>query len=144
MRFKQAIIGGLVTLSIVFVIFYFLSNLETAIDAGKCKARMADVRWIAKAIESYRVDGGHYPVAMRIETLQSALEPDYIRLSPWTEFAYFSDGSSYVIQFRSEWPCCGVIEVRDGDWVKWPNCLDWDAEHPSLGPIEVTPGRPSN
>ena len=99
---------------------------------------------IAKAIESYHVDRRHYPVTMEVDALQNVLDPDYIGLSHWSEFAYFSNGSNYVVQYSSTWSCCPVIEVRDGKWAKWPNCLNWDTEHTALHPIEASPRQLSN
>jgi len=59
-----------------------IPNLLNAIDRGKQKRTMADMRSIGTAIESYSVDFSHYPAATDLTTLAGVLEPVYIKKMP--------------------------------------------------------------
>ncbi len=59
-----------------------IPNLLNAIDRGKQKRTMADMRSIATAIESYSVDNNFYPTAANIAALATAIQPVYIRMLP--------------------------------------------------------------
>ena len=62
-----------------------IPNLLNAIDRGKQKRSMADMRSIGTAIESYSIDNNVYPVAADIGTLAPLIEPVYIRRSPQSD-----------------------------------------------------------
>jgi type II secretion system protein G len=62
-----------------------IPNLLNAIDRGKQKRTMADMRSIGTAIESYSIDFSHYPQASDLATLASVLEPVYIKKLPQTD-----------------------------------------------------------
>ena len=56
-----------------------IPNLLNAIDRGKQKRTMADMRTISQAIASYSVDNNFYPAASDVATLAGLLEPIYSR-----------------------------------------------------------------
>ena len=59
-----------------------IPNLLNAIDRGKQKRTMADLRSIGTAVESYAVDNNVYPVAATAATLQTTVQPLYIKSMP--------------------------------------------------------------
>jgi len=59
-----------------------IPNLLNAIDRGKQKRTMADMRSIGTAVESYAVDNNVYPVANSATTLETSVEPVYIKKMP--------------------------------------------------------------
>ncbi len=59
-----------------------IPNLLNAIDRGKQKRTMADMRSIGTAIESYAVDNNLYPVATSVAQLTAAVQPIYIKTMP--------------------------------------------------------------
>src|SRR5262249_3850240 len=59
-----------------------IPNFLTAVDRGKQKRTMADMRSIATAIESYKVDHDVYPSVRTIEALQPLVQPAYIQPLP--------------------------------------------------------------
>jgi general secretion pathway protein G len=60
-----------------------IPNLLNAIDRGKQKRTMADLRSIGTAIEEYSIDNNVYPNGRAdMTTLQSDIEPLYIRTAP--------------------------------------------------------------
>ena len=62
-----------------------IPNLLNAIDRGKQKRTMADLRSIGTAVETYSIDNNDYPVAANITTLATLVEPVYIRTTPATD-----------------------------------------------------------
>jgi type II secretion system protein G len=60
-----------------------IPNLLNAINRGRQKRTMADMRSIATAIESYAVDNNFYPkVGTDYDVIKSYISPTYIKLSP--------------------------------------------------------------
>src|SRR5580765_3940229 len=59
-----------------------IPNLLNAIDRGKQKRTMADMRSIGTAIESYAVDQNVYPVAATAAILSTLVQPVYIKTMP--------------------------------------------------------------
>jgi general secretion pathway protein G len=59
-----------------------IPNLLNAIDRGKQKRTMADIRSIGTAVESYAVDNNVYPVAANATTLSGLVAPIYIKTMP--------------------------------------------------------------
>ena len=59
-----------------------IPNLLNAIDRGKQKRTMADMRSIGTAVESYAVDNNVYPVAATSTILKGLVEPIYIKTMP--------------------------------------------------------------
>src|SRR6188768_3912793 len=62
-----------------------IPNLLNAIDRGKQKRTMADIRSIGTAIEAYSVDNNIYPIATDANALASVLQPTYIKKMPITD-----------------------------------------------------------
>jgi general secretion pathway protein G len=62
-----------------------IPNLLNAIDRGKQKRSMADIRSIGTACEEYSIDMNFYPVAASMAALSPLIEPLYIRKSPATD-----------------------------------------------------------
>ena len=83
-----------------------IPNLLNAIDRGKQKRTMADLRSIGTAVESYAVDNNVYPIAATAALLVNSVQPIYIKTMPtadgWsntfqvdsiiTEYTLFSQG----------------------------------------------------
>ena len=115
-----------------------IPNLLNAIDRGKQKRTMADLRSIGTAVESYSIDNNVYPVASAMNTLEGFVEPVYIRTAPltdgWTrtfqvaavigEYTVCSggkdggtctsDGAGATQSFNSS------ISFANGQFVQWP------------------------
>ena len=115
-----------------------IPNLLNAIDRGKQKRTMADLRSIGTAVESYSIDNNVYPVASAMNTLETFVEPVYIRTAPladgWTrsfqvsavigEYTVCSggkdggtcttDGAGATGSFNSS------ITFANGQFVQWP------------------------
>ena len=62
-----------------------IPNLLNAIDRGKQKRTMADIRSIGTAVEAYAVDNNFYPTASNIGNLEGVIEPIYIKNLPETD-----------------------------------------------------------
>jgi general secretion pathway protein G len=62
-----------------------IPNLLNAIDRGKQKRTMADIRSVGTAIESYAVDTNRYPTSANMTALATVLQPIYIRTLPTTD-----------------------------------------------------------
>ncbi len=75
-----------------------IPNLLNAIQRGRQKRTMADMRAIGTAVEAYAVDNNRYPAGgSPISAIASVVEPRYIRALPrldaWQfEFDYTSGG----------------------------------------------------
>jgi len=89
-----------------------IPNLLNAIDRGKQKRSMADMRSIGTSVESYSVDVNFYPISTSMATIATlgattmGIQPIYIKLAPTTDgwggdYRYGSDsggtGSEYTI-----------------------------------------------
>ena len=59
-----------------------IPNLLNAIDRGKQKRTMADIRSIGTAVESYAVDNNFYPKVNSYAAVTPFLEPIYIKTAP--------------------------------------------------------------
>jgi general secretion pathway protein G len=129
-----AVIGLIVAIAI--------PNLLAAIDRGKQKRTMADIRSIAVAVESYAVDVNLYPRYPSVTVVQGGLDVDVMPYNPtiplqdaWAaDLLYESDavGSAYTIlsygkdQLRSPASAgrtdsfdCDII-YQGGTFVAWP------------------------
>ena len=78
-----------------------IPNLLNAIDRGKQKRTMADMRSIGTALESYAIDNNYYPTETSIATLASATDsvaPIYIKILPtqdgWRHDFYVSSATT--------------------------------------------------
>ena len=74
------LLGGMMFCGIIGAIA--IPNLLNAIDRGKQKRTMADIRSVAMAIENFEAANGAYPVAADVESLRSLLEGAHIRTIP--------------------------------------------------------------
>ena len=62
-----------------------IPNLLNAMDRGKQKRTMADLRSIGTVIEEYSVDNGFYPVAATLTVLSDQVTPSYVRALPTSD-----------------------------------------------------------
>jgi general secretion pathway protein G len=121
-----------------------IPNLLNAIDRGKQKRTMADLRSIGTAVEAYSVDTNFYPTATAMSgsgSLQTVLEPTYIKKLPltdgWNTAMTFQPGSTsgagYTVKSNGKGgqaqssPTGGKttnftddIIFVDGQFVQWP------------------------
>ncbi len=85
-----------------------IPNLLNAIDRGKQKRTMSDLRSVGTAVESYAVDINFYPRGLALGSIaggvENHIEPVYIRVSPlldgWNNAAQFESdalGSEYTV-----------------------------------------------
>ena len=82
-----------------------IPNLLNAIDRGKQKRTMADIRSLGTAVESYSIDNNAYPKSVStVAAMKGFVEPLYIRKGPskdgWGQnFAVATDatGTNYTI-----------------------------------------------
>jgi len=126
-----------------------IPNLLNAINRGRQKRTMADMRSIATAVESYSVDFNFYPKAINAEYLSSELDtyltPTYMRDMPidgWRAgFTFHSDsaGSEYTIisggrnvmfeaitHGRNTTDFDSDIAYYSGQFVQWPERIQVD------------------
>jgi len=120
-----------------------IPNLLNAIDRGKQKRTMADLRSIGTAVESYSIDNNVYPKSITaITALDDHLEPIYIKAVPesdgWSNnfvVATSSTGDTYTLGSAGKnrgttlTTCTGTpqcsdfdddIIFRDGQFTQWP------------------------
>ena len=112
-------------------------NLLNAIDRGKQKRTMADIRSIALGIENYAVDHDVYPTATDMDELSRLLSPDYIRHVPerdgWAnpiraasspvEYLLISGGKDGVLDGCHGGPTQDFdddICYGGGEFIQWP------------------------
>jgi general secretion pathway protein G len=70
----------LITVAIVGLIAAIaIPNFLGALDRGRQKRTMADIRSLASAVETYSVDATIYPVVGTIGQLETIIEPVYIQ-----------------------------------------------------------------
>jgi general secretion pathway protein G len=72
-----------------------IPNLLNAVDKGKQKRTMSDLRSIGTAVESYAVDNTYYPNATTIAAIKAVVDPMYSNAMP------LADGWSNAIQADS-------------------------------------------
>ena len=115
-----------------------IPNLLNAIDRGKQKRTMADLRSLGTAVETYSIDNNDYPTAATIAALEAVIEPTYIRTAPsedgWSNaFAVSSITTEYTICSggKDGGACTGdaagattdfnsSITFVNGQFVQWP------------------------
>jgi type II secretory pathway pseudopilin PulG len=89
-------------------------NVLGAVERGRQKRTMGDMRTIATAVESFSIDEGSYPVGAGVAAdLAALLEPTYCRKLPvedgWgNPITYAGDGKGYVVASRG----------TDGRWAR--------------------------
>ena len=125
-----AIIGIIATIAI--------PGLLNAVDRGKQKRTMSDLRVLGNAVETYSIDENHYPITGSINDLATQINPDYLNK------AILSDGwrnQLSVSSTQSQYTVCsggkdgGVctadaggpthffndsITYTSGNFVQWP------------------------
>jgi len=116
-----------------------IPNLLNALNRGRQKRSMADMRSIGTAIEEYQVDNNFYPKGLTGTSVQTFIEPTYIKRMPdldgWNHaFDIYSDtaGADYTINCggRLGGAAAGAvgpttsfdaaITFSDGQFVQWP------------------------
>jgi general secretion pathway protein G len=123
-----------------------IPNLLNAIDRGKQKRTMADIRSAGIACEAYAVDNDRYPSTeamwVPLSKIDAALSPAYIRELPGADgwghpLMYWSDGEHYRVaspgkegEMSQDWS--GEVEegpttefsadivFADGEFIVWP------------------------
>lgn len=90
----------LIELLIVVAIIGILSaiaipNLLNAVDKGKQKRTMSDIRTIGAAVEAYAVDNVDYPTAVTLPAIKAVIDPIFFNAMP------LIDGWSNAIQVDS-------------------------------------------
>ena len=115
-----------------------IPNLLNAIDRGKQKRTMADLRSLGTAVESYSIDNSYYPVAATMNALETSVEPIYIRTAPETD----GSGHTFIVSAATgEYTLCSggkdggnctndagaavqnfndSITFANGQFVQWP------------------------
>ena len=73
-----------------------IPNLLNAIDRGKQKRTMADIRSMGTAVESYAVDNNFYPKVTTYAAVTPFIQPIYIKTAPT------SDGWSKVWEYQGD------------------------------------------
>jgi general secretion pathway protein G len=81
------VIGGLLVIVAIIGIIAAIAipNLLAAINRGRQKRTVADIRTVASAVEAYAHDHGFYPDADSADQLAEFLEPEYISMMPRTD-----------------------------------------------------------
>ena len=115
-----------------------IPNLLNAIDRGKQKRTMADIRSIGTAVETYSIDNNDYPVASAMNTLAGIIQPTYIRTAPQADgwgntFSVDASTTEYTVCSggKDGGTCTGddggatqdfndSITFANGQFVQWP------------------------
>ena len=71
-----------------------IPNLLNAIDRGKQKRTMADLRSVGTAVEAYAVDNNFYPTSTTTAGAEGVLEPIYIKNMPLVDG--WNNGMLYI------------------------------------------------
>jgi len=102
-----------------------IPNLLNAINRGRQRRSMADIRSIGTAMEAYSVDYNYFPQVdlsdVAVTRLATYLEPTYIKKLPkgdgWNRdimVVNAADGTSYTLYSR------GKDGNKDGSWTQGP------------------------
>lgn len=121
-----------------------IPNLLNAIDRGRQKRTMADIRSVGTAAEAYAVDNNRYPDEGALGTLvvvngnlDTHVEPVYIKKCPdqdgWSfDLMYGSDGGDYTVRSYGKDGASDAatggkttdfeddIIFSDGSFLQWP------------------------
>jgi general secretion pathway protein G len=123
-----------------------IPNLLNAINRGRQKRTMADMRTIATAIEAYAVDNSFYPRGVATAAdMENHTSPTYLKNMPnndgWRNvFVMVSDGNgqnytvtSYARDAQDSGPTTGTttdfdhdIDYSNGVFVTWPEGIQTD------------------
>jgi len=79
-----------------------IPNLLNAVDKGKQKRTMADIRAIGTAVEAYAVENTDYPMAADTAAIKAVIDPSFIKSMPsvdgWSNaFQIESSATTYTI-----------------------------------------------
>jgi general secretion pathway protein G len=79
-----------------------IPNLLNAVDKGKQKRTVADLRTIGSAVEAYSVDNSYYPNAASLPAVKAVIDPIFFNAMPlvdgWSNaIEAESTGTSYTI-----------------------------------------------
>lgn len=94
---------SLIELLIVLVVLGIIAaiavaNLLAALDKGKQKRTMMELRTISSAVETYHIDRGIYPIGNTIGVLEAAISPDYLKTmttrDAWNNSLQYNDGGT--------------------------------------------------
>jgi len=120
-----------------------IPNLFRALNRGRQKRSMADMRTLATAVQEYELDFGFFPKVSDVFTLAGHLEPTFLKTIPkldgWNvPFLYQTDaaGVDYTIASlgmdhqQGSWTA-GLrttnfnddIVLSDGQFMQWPEGL---------------------
>jgi general secretion pathway protein G len=117
-----------------------IPNFLQAVDRGKQKRTLAEIRSIAAAVEAYATDHGLYPTAPDLAALERLLEPRYIRnvarVDGWNHPIEYLPGPGVGYTLRSPGKD-GVVETTpvggptldfdcdivlvNGEFTQWPD-----------------------
>ena len=117
-----------------------IPNLLNAIDRGKQKRTMADIRSVGTAVESYAVDNNFYPKVNSYANLTPLIQPTYIKTAPsadgWNKAWVFNgdttNGVDYTVQSNAKDGIAGTnnggqtgdfncdIVFTGGQFFQWP------------------------
>ncbi len=115
-----------------------IPNLLNAINRGRQKRTMSDMRTIGTACEAYAVDNSFYPSGATYATMKTCLQPTYIKTLPsndgwnislnmlsssrfYTIISYGRDATSDGLtanQTTSDFDC--DIGYGNGMFIQWP------------------------
>jgi general secretion pathway protein G len=136
-------VGGLFVVVVLGIILAIaVPNFLNAVDRGKQKRTMADMRSIGTALEAYAVDHGAYPVADDLAQVEGLLEPVYIQAMPTRDgWEHRFDAASSASQYHVVSPgkdgvfqgCRGGptntfaadICFANGQFTQWPEGLQY-------------------
>ncbi len=117
-----------------------IPNLLNAIDRGKQKRTMADIRSLGTAVESYAVDNNFYPKVGTYALVTPFVQPIYIKTAPtadgwnkvWEYTGDTTNGVTYTLFSRAKDGIasavtggqtpdfnCDII-FSDGQFFQWP------------------------
>lgn len=114
-----------------------IPNLLNAIDRGKQKRTMADMRSVGTAVEEYAIDNNQYIVAGTLAAAEPFLEPLYIKVVPTNDgwnglMDYDSNGDEYTVVSFGKGGAAGAqaggqtnlftddIVFSNGQFFQWP------------------------
>jgi general secretion pathway protein G len=72
-----------------------IPNLLNAIDKGKQKRTMSDLRAIGSAVEAYSIDNDNFPIAASVPAIKAVIDPIFVNAMPLV------DGWSNAFQANS-------------------------------------------
>ena len=104
-----------------------IPNLLNAIDRGKQKRTMADIRSLGTAVESYAVDNNFYPKVNTYAAVTPFLQPIYIKTAPvadgWNKpWLYVGDTTNGVDYTLTSLAKDGIAGTQTGGMTNNFNC----------------------